>query len=112
MVFRNIVNNQVAHIENEKLVAQYRQNKDWVQADEKFIAELEEEKKLFNLKQIEYSKMANIKSQLILLSEDIVQDAAGVEVLNIAEKKQAFFKLLNELRALENKEPKTLKQKI
>mgnify|MGYP004633306419 CR=1 FL=1 len=110
MVFRNINNNQVAYIESESLIAQYKNDKEWVEADKTFMDILAEKKRLEEQKEIEFCKMSHIKSKLVSLSEDIIQDVAGVEVVNISEKKQTFFKLLNELRSLENKEPKGLKQ--
>jgi len=55
-------------------------------------------------------RAAELKSLLVSLTEDIVQSLAGEVVPNIEQRKQQFIEYHNELRVLEGKEPRNVKE--
>lgn len=70
----------------------------------------EEEPIFLTAEQIKENERTNqinkLKTELSKLSEDIIQAQVGEIVPNIEERKARFITLHNELRALEDKEPR------
>lgn len=69
----------------------------------------------YNERKLNISKklrIPQIKTRLSKITEDLAQVQCGVIVPNIEEEKLEFQQLLNEIRELEGKPPKEIKQNI
>lgn len=71
--------------------------------------EYEKNKYISNTEQNKYFKIHELKQQLTPLNEKLLQDAAGEIVPNLDNIKSEFIQIHNEIRILENKQPRQVK---